>query len=77
MPHIARRVTARNEMTCKNLNDLIAALQVIETLPSDTDISFEIEAPSGPLVHQSKGIIKLFDQIPVTISWETVIEVPD
>lgn len=77
MPRVNRKVTARNEMLCQSLNDLIAAMKIIEDLPNDTDISFEIEAPAGPLVHQSKGMLKLFDQIPVTIVWETIIEVPD
>ena len=77
MPRVTRKVTARNEMVCRNLNDLIAAMKVIEGLPDDTDISFEIEAPAGPLVHQSKGVLKLFDQVPVTIVWETALEVSD
>jgi hypothetical protein len=77
MPRISRKVTARNEMICKNLNDLIAAIRIIEGLPDDTEISFEIDAPAGPIVHQSKGTLKLFDQVPVTIVWETTIDVQD
>ena len=77
MPRINRKVTARNEMICHSLNDLIAAMNIIENLPPETEISFEIEAPAGPLVHQSKGILKLFDQIPVVIVWETEVEVKD
>jgi hypothetical protein len=74
MPRINRKVTVRNEMVCHSLSDLFAAMRTLEELPSDTDISFEIEAPSGPVVHQSRGILKLFDQIPVTIVWETEVE---
>jgi hypothetical protein len=64
-------------MICCSINDLIAAVHVIENLPPETEISFEIEAPAGPLVHQSKGILKLFDQLPVTIAWETEVEAKD
>jgi hypothetical protein len=74
MPKITRKVTVRNEMFCRSLSDLFAAMRTIEELPADTDVSFEIEAPSGPVVHQSRGVLKLFDQIPVTIVWETEVE---